>query len=215
MIIGFICGLGKNVSQLKYAPVGHGVRKLRTLSPLLTDQESARDGLKLSPNSLGDLLVYLYLCSVIANEVMTEQEIFKKKAENGYTVCFAEQCPLKEQCLRYLVGQQMPDTRSFYHCVNPRYQDVGTERCSLFRSSKKVKFAKGMMHIFNADMPRRVEPFVRQRLIGKHCRTYYYEYRNGTRLISPAIQEEVRSLFREAGWKEEVHFDSYVEDYEW
>jgi CDP-glycerol glycerophosphotransferase (TagB/SpsB family) len=146
---------------------------------------------------------------------MTEQEIFKKEAENGYTVCFAEQCPLKEQCLHYLVGQQMPDTRSFYHCVNPRYQDVGTERCSLFRSSKKVKFAKGMMHIFNADMPRRVEPFVRQRLIGKHCRTYYYEYRNGTRLISPAIQEEVRSLFREAGWKEEVHFDSYVEDYEW
>lgn len=215
MIIGFICGLGKNVSQLKYAPVGHGVRKLRTLSPLLTDQESARDGLKLSPNSLGDLLVYLYLCSVIANEVMTEQEIFKKEAENGYTVCFAEQCPLKEQCLRYLVGQQMPETRSSYHCVNPRYQDVGTERCSLFRSSKKVKFAKGMMHIFNADMPRRVEPFVRQRLIGKHCRTYYYEYRNGTRLISPAIQEEVRSLFREAGWKEEVHFDSYVEDYEW
>ena len=125
MIIGFICGLGKNVSQLKYAPVGHGVRKLRTLSPLLTDQESARDGLKLSPNS------------------------------------------------------------------------------------------KGMMHIFNADMPRRVEPFVRQRLIGKHCRTYYYEYRNGTRLISPAIQEEVRSLFREAGWKEEVNFDGYVEDYEW
>ena len=215
MIIGFICGLGKNVSQLKYAPVGHGVRKLRTLSPLLTDQESARDGLKLSPNSLGDLLVYLYLCSVIANEVMTEQEIFKKEAENGYTVCFAEQCPLKEQCLRYLVGQQMPDTRSFYHCVNPRYQDVGTERCSLFRSSKKVKFAKGMMHIFNADMPRRVEPFVRQRLIGKHCRTYYYEYRNGTRLISPAIQEEVRSLFREAGWKEKVYFDGYVEDYEW
>ena len=128
---------------------------------------------------------------------MTEQEIFKKEAENGYTVCFAEHCPLKEQCLRYLVGRQMPDTRSFYHCVNPRYQDVGTERCSLFRSSKKVKFAKGMMHIFNADMPRRVE------------------YRNGTRLISPAIQEEVRSLFREAGWKEEVHFDGYVEDYEW
>jgi hypothetical protein len=146
---------------------------------------------------------------------MTEQELFRKEAESGYTVCFAEQCPLKEHCLRYLVGRQMPDTKSFYHCVNPRYQDAGTERCSLFRSSKKVMFAKGMMHIFNADMPRRVEPFVRRRLIGIHCRTYYYEYRNGTRLISPAIQEEVRSLFREAGWNEEIRFDSYVEDYDW
>ena len=112
---------------------------------------------------------------------MTEQEIFRAKAKDGYTVCFAGQCPLKERC----------------------------------RNSEKVKFAKGMKNIFNAEMPRKVEPFVRQRLIGKHCRTYYFEYRRGARLIPPAIQEEVRSLFREAGWEEEVHFDSYVEDYEW
>jgi hypothetical protein len=146
---------------------------------------------------------------------MTEQEIFREKASNGYTVCFAEQCPLKEHCLHYLVGQQMPDTSSTYRCVNPHYQDVATEHCQLFRNSEKVMFAIGMKHIFNADMPRRVEPFVRQRLIAKHCHTYYYEYRRGARPISPTVQEEVRSLFREAGWNEEVHFDSYVEDYEW
>ena len=46
-------------------------------------------------------------------------------------------------------------------------------------------------------------------------KTYYYEFRNGTRLIHPAIQEEIRSLFRQADWKEDVHFDSYVEDYDW
>ena len=147
--------------------------------------------------------------------VMTEHEIFREKAEDGYTVCFAEHCPLKGHCLHFLVGQQMPDTKSTYRCVNPHYQDVATEHCSQFRSRKKVKFAKGMMHIFNADMPRRVEPFVRQKIIGKHCRTYYFEYRRGARLIPPAVQEEVRSFFREAGWNEEVHFDSYVEDYEW
>jgi hypothetical protein len=78
-----------------------------------------------------------------------------------------------------------------------------------------VQFAQGMMHIFNADMPRRVEPYVRSHFIASHCKTYYYEYRNGERLISPAIQEEIRDLFREAGWNQEVHFDSYVEDYEW
>ena len=146
---------------------------------------------------------------------MTEQEIFRTKAKEGYTVCFAEQCPLREQCLRFLVGQYIPDTKSTYHCVNPRYQDVATERCTLFRNSEKVKFAKGMKNIFNAEMPRKVEPFVLQRLIDLHCHTYYYEYRRGARLIPPAVQEEVRSLFREAGWNEEVHFDGYVEDYDW
>ncbi len=147
--------------------------------------------------------------------MMKEQEIFKEKAVSGYTVCFAAQCPLKERCLRWKVGQQMPDTKSSYHCVNPHYQDVATEHCPLFRQSEKVQFAQGMMHIFNADMPRRVEPYVRSNLIASHCKTYYYEYRNGERLISPAIQEEIRDLFREAGWNQEVHFDSYVEDYEW
>ncbi len=146
---------------------------------------------------------------------MKEQEIFKEKAVSGYTVCFAAQCPLKDRCLRWKVGQQMPDTKSSYHCVNPHYQDVATEHCPLFRQSEKVQFAQGMMHIFNADMPRRVEPYVRSHFIASHCKTYYYEYRNGERLISPAIQEEIRDLFRETGWNQEVHFDSYVEDYEW
>ena len=147
--------------------------------------------------------------------MMKEQEIFKEKAVSGYTVCFAAQCPLKDRCLRWKVGQQMPDTKSSYHCVNPNYQDVATDHCPLYRQSEKVQFAQGMMHIFNADMPRRVEPYVRSNLIASHCKTYYYEYRNGERLISPAIQEEIRDLFREAGWNQEVHFDSYVEDYEW
>lgn len=146
---------------------------------------------------------------------MNEKEIFKEKAVSGYTVCFAAQCPLKDRCLRWKVGRQMPDTKSSYHCVNPHYQDVATDHCPLYRQSEKVQFAQGMMHIFNADMPRRVEPYVRSHFIASHCKTYYYEYRNGERLISPAIQEEIRELFREAGWNQEVHFDSYVEDYEW
>ena len=82
--------------------------------------------------------------------------------------------------------------------------------CGYRRGSQQI-----LRYTINADMPARVKPFVRLSLIGKHCRTYYYEYRNGTRLISPDVQEEVRGLFREAGWNEEVHFDSYIEDYEW
>ena len=64
-------------------------------------------------------------------------------------------------------------------------------------------------------MPKRVEPYVRRHIIANHCRTYYYEYRNGQRPIPPTVQEEIRTLFREAGWNKEVNFDCYVEDYEW
>ncbi len=29
-----------------------------------------------------------------------EKELLIKKAHEGYTVCYAEQCPLRQQCLR-------------------------------------------------------------------------------------------------------------------
>ena len=146
---------------------------------------------------------------------MTEKELFAKKANDGYTVCYAEQCPRREQCLRWKVGRQMPDSKSFYTMVNPRSQGVGTAECPHYRTVEKVKFAKGMMHIFNDDMPRRVTETVRMGIIGSCCKTYYYEYRKGQRLIPPAIQEEIRSLFLKAGWEKEIEFDGYVEDYEW
>ena len=146
---------------------------------------------------------------------MTEKEIFAKKAASGYIVCFAEQCPKKEQCLHWKVGQQMPDTNSFCSCISPRYPDVATERCRFFRQSKKVSFAKGMTRIFTDDMPQRVEKYVRQKLVARYNRTYFFEYRNGKFLIPPAMQEEIRGLFREAGWNGEVAFDGFVEDYDW
>lgn len=146
---------------------------------------------------------------------MTEKEIFAKKAEAGYTVCFAKDCPKKAKCLCWKVGQQMPATKRIYSCINPQYQDVATERCPCFRNSEKVVFAKGMTRTFTDDMPRRVEKYVRQHLIARYNRTYYFEYRKGKYLIPPAMQQEIRGLFREAGWNEEVTFDGYVEDYNW
>ena len=146
---------------------------------------------------------------------MREEEIFAKKAKSGYTVCFAEQCPKREQCLRWKVGQHAPVTMGFCSCVNPRCQDAATDRCPHYRTTEKVMMAKGMTRIFTDDMPRRVEKYVRNTLIARYHRTYYFEYRNGSRLIPPAMQREVLRLFRQAGWNEEVKFDSYIEDYEW
>ena len=72
-----------------------------------------------------------------------------------------------------------------------------------------------MPHIFTSDMPKRVESTVRYDIIAMTNHTYYYEYRNGSRLIPPALQENIRALFRENGWTGEVQFDSYIEDYDW
>ena len=143
------------------------------------------------------------------------KELLIKKAQEGYTVCYVDECPLRNQCLRWQVGPHVPNTHSTYRCVNPHFEGVATTECSMYRNDQKVRFAKGMLHIFTGDMPKRVEPAVRYGVIKKTNRTYYFEYRNGSRLIPPALQEDIRKLFRDNGWTEEVKFDGYVEDYDW
>ena len=146
---------------------------------------------------------------------MIEKELLMKKANEGYTVCYEELCPLRDHCLRWQVGQHVPSTVYAYTCVNPNYQGVATTECPMYRKDQKVRFAKGMKHLFNDDMPKRVQYAVKFGVMGKSNRTYYYEYKNGSRLIPPALQQHIRNLFRENGWTEEVHFDSYVDDYNW
>lgn len=149
---------------------------------------------------------------------MTKKEdknLMIQKAMNGYTVCFNEQCPLHEQCLRWRVGQQMPQDVEVCQCVNPHFEGVATDQCPMYRSDEKVRWAKGMTKIFTDDMPKKVEKAVRQALEIRYNRTYFFEYRNGTRLIHPDMQEEIRNLFRQNGWTEEVQFDEFVESYQW
>ena len=92
---------------------------------------------------------------------------------------------------------------------------MATTDCPMYRNDQKVRFAKGMLHTFTNDMPKRVESDVRYGIISLTNRTYYFEYRNGSRLIPPALQEDIRNLFIENGWTGEVKFDDYVEDYDW
>ena len=143
------------------------------------------------------------------------KELLIEKAKEGYTVCYADQCPLRTLCLRWLVGQHVPNTYSSYRCVNPHFERVATSECPMYRNDQKVRFAKGMTQTFTSDMPKRVESAVRQGVIGLTNRTYYFEYRNGSRLIPPALQEDIRHLFRANGWTNDVTFDSYIEDYDW
>ena len=117
--------------------------------------------------------------------------------------------------MRLLAGPYVPHDHSTYRCVNPHFEGVASAECPLYRNDQKVRFAKGMLQTFNDDMPKRLETAVRIGIIRKTNRTYYFEYRNGSRPIPPALQEETRRLFRVNKWTEEVKFDSYVEDYDW
>lgn len=67
----------------------------------------------------------------------SQEEVFREKTHN-YLVCFIESCPLKEQCLRWLVGQYA-DTMPFAQkSINPRNPQIGGEQCVKFRPNTRV-----------------------------------------------------------------------------
>ena len=169
-------------------------------------------------------LLFLYHIWLFANfivplqernrkDMISQEEIFRQKAPH-YLLCFIEHCPLHEHCLRWLVGQQADHTVVKVGCVNPLLAQVGTDKCPQYRENVSAPHAKGMVHFYDG-MPRQLEISIKSRLIGRYARRQYYEYRNGVRLITPQMQQDIARICQEAGWTQPLRFDDYQDDYVW
>ena len=146
-------------------------------------------------------------------DIMSQEEIFRQKAPH-YLLCFIERCPLREHCLRWLVGRQANATTVSVTSVNPLLAQAGTDQCPQYRENVTAPHAKGMVHFYD-DMPRRMEVRIKGRLISRYARRQYYEYRNGVRLISPQMQQDIARICQEEGWTQPLHFDAFQYDYVW
>lgn len=140
--------------------------------------------------------------------------ILKDKAEHGFVVCFNKECCRRDHCLRWLAKDYVPQDTFVQKSVNLASEAVQREDCPMFLKDQKVKMGKGMIHLFE-DMPRKMGDTVKVLLINEYKRTYFYEYRNGTRLISPSMQEHIANVCKQCGWDKSVIYDEYVEDYDW
>lgn len=143
----------------------------------------------------------------------SQEEVFREKTHH-YLMCFIESCPLREQCLHWLVGQY-GDTMPYAQVsMNPRNPKVGGENCEKFRPNVRVILKKGMTH-FYLDMPGRMEKAIRQHLIKLFGRTQYFEMRKGDRLISARDQELIADACRSHGWDGPLVYDEEEEDWQW
>lgn len=141
----------------------------------------------------------------------------------AYTYCFAglDKCPQCGTCLRAIAarllgqgGNQQPQT---LHAVNPCYVDrlPDLSACPLYRPDTPVRFARGMMHLFD-DVPVKLASVVRARVVACFSsERYFYLSRNGKRLISPEEQERIAAVFRDMGLDEAPCFDGYEQTLVW
>lgn len=150
-------------------------------------------------------------------ENMTVQEAqekaFSEKAGH-YLVCFIDQCPLHEQCLRWLVGRYADTKAPAYIAVNPNNPDNGGDHCKMFRQNVRVVMKRGLTQLYH-EMPTYVERGIRHQLISCWGRRQYFEMRKGDRLITPQQQQHVAEACRQHGWHGPITYDGEQEDWLW
>lgn len=143
---------------------------------------------------------------------MMEQKYDFSQIPSGWHHCFNANCPMHDTCLRYQTGQQLPDEFTWGYAVFPPALKDG--KCSFFRKDEKVVMATGFVVPGNRRMS---DMFVNMRhRLTKYLggNGTYYLYRNGKKWLSPKQQEDIRQLFRAAGYQEDVVFACETVDYD-
>ena len=142
-----------------------------------------------------------------------QEEVFREKADH-YLICFINGCPLREQCLRWLVGQYADPNLVVQTSVNPFNPKHGNEHCTMFRKKQRVMMKRGFSNMYY-DMPGHMEKSIRWALIGAFGHRQYFEMRKGNRLITPDCQQRILETCRRFGWQGPIVYDGEQEEWDW
>ena len=142
----------------------------------------------------------------------TEETLRKKSAH--YLPCFIKDCPKHQTCLHWLTGEQTQNQSLVITSVNPMNPNVKAGCCELYRENKTASYARGIMHLLDM-IPYTQARSIKRRLIQTFTHKRYYEFRNGTRLISPTEQEQIARICQDEGWTGDIRYDGWEEDYLW
>lgn len=144
---------------------------------------------------------------------VNQEEQLREKAAR-YLVCFIDHCTHREDCLRWLAGQYVDSRLICCEAVNPRNELVKSGQCPLHRPAVRVLCQRGMLHFYD-QMTGRQEHAIRAQLIQLFNRKYYYQMRNGKRLIDPETQQTIERICRQYGYEGPFVYDGEQEEWDW
>ena len=142
-----------------------------------------------------------------------EEDIMRQKV-SGYLVCFIDDCPLHETCLRWVVGQYADQNLVSHISVNPRNPRMGGDDCQMYREKVRVKVKRGLTQFYH-EMPGYKEQAIRRQLISHFGRKRYFQMRKGEAFIYPADQQVIERVCQQHGWTAPLVYDGEEEDWQW
>ena len=139
--------------------------------------------------------------------IMEKLDLKFENVPNNWAVCFNNDCPLKEQCLRYQAAITVPDGVCYGMSVWPQAYKNG--QCRMFAEIKTVTMAWGFSQLYK-DLRHEDYKEIRTRMEDHFGRAgNYYRYNRGEKLLTPADQQWIQQLFARYGYTADVVFDHY------
>ena len=139
------------------------------------------------------------------------KELTYYQAPHDWAICFQDDCPLKDTCLRHAIARLAPDSLTHHSIVLPAARHG--DRCSLFATKEPVQFARGMKSL----LPRAARGELRLLREGLYAifgsTSRYYLFREGKYPITPQQQQSIQALFRRHGINSAPHYDSIIEEF--
>lgn len=131
---------------------------------------------------------------------------------SSFDRCFQNDCPKADTCAHFLAGQYLHTGQICGPAVYPSARQG--EVCKMYKETRIIRAAYGFKALF-AEVKQKDNTPLRNRIkryLGGN--TTYYRYHHGERLLTPEQQSWIISLFRQAGYTEELHFDAYLDQYD-
>lgn len=163
------------------------------------------------------ILFFLYICIGLEEEIqplVMKEKIDFSEVPTSYAMCLNRECPKADTCLRQIAEQIIPSDIERWTIISPKFLASLDGACPHYRSSKKVRYAKGFLKILE-NLPHNQMRMVISQLTGCFGRRTFYRVRKGERLLSPDEQRMVLNVCKNCGATSIQEFDSYIEDYSW
>jgi hypothetical protein len=143
----------------------------------------------------------------------TLEEAYKAR-DPHYLVCFRDECPLHDSCLRYACGEYVDTRYYFVEAVNPKFPKVATSECPVYRKNETLMMKTGLTKFFE-QMTGKQERAIRAHLISHYNRKVYYWLRNGVKPITPEDQQLIEDVCRLHGYNGPFVYDAEHKEWVW
>ena len=131
---------------------------------------------------------------------------------SDYSLCFNEQCPKRDDCIRYLAGQHVPDTMMNGPAVYPNA--VSDNICPYFKQTRIIHGAWGFRNLYKGVAKQDVQVLKAKIVNYLGGPVACYDYMHGEKLLTPEQQETIQGFFNEMGYTQSIVFEGYSAIYD-